>query len=192
MNCLRIDQIYLFLEGELSPSENRSINNHISSCEKCRNAVEERKVLLEASQSMSVWETPRDFTQRVLDRIFPQSISLRDWFITASVGLSSAALAFFAVYLISGKNLADLFIYLNQTALSLFQNIIVVMVKAAKLISVGVQVIYKIASLIFKGLASLSTFLSPQFQIGLTALTIIVAVLLVLRTRRKLFAGEKA
>lgn len=192
MNCLRADQIYLFLEGDLSPLEYRSIKDHFSSCDKCRAAVQERKLFLEASQSLPAWETPDDFTQRVIDRIFPHRITLRDWVITASVGLSSAALAFLAVFLLSGQNLADLFIHLNQTTLNLFQNLVVVLAKAVKLISAGARVIFKIASLIIKGLAGFGNFLSPEFQVGLVAFTIIATVLLFLGAKRKLFAGEKA
>jgi predicted anti-sigma-YlaC factor YlaD len=192
MNCVRIDQVYLFLEGELSTEENRSIKDHISTCEKCRKAVEERKLLIEASQSLPVWVTPQDFTQRVLAHIFPKKITLRDWIVTASIGLSSAVLAFFVVYLISGHNLADVFINLNRTVLSFFQNIIVVLVKTAKLISVGIQVILKIITLILKGFASLTTILSPELQIGLIALSTIITALLLFGVKRKLLAGEKA
>ncbi len=192
MNCLRIDQVYLFLEGELSSEENRSIKDHISSCEKCLKAVEERKLLVEASQSLPIWETPQDFTQRVLAHIFPKKITLRDLIVTASIGLSSAVLAFFVIYLISGHNLADVFINLNRTVLSLFQNIIVVLVKTAKLISVGIQVILKIVSLILKGFASLTTILSPELQIGLIALSAIFTALLLFGAKRKLLTGEKA
>ena len=192
MNCLRIDQVYLFLEGELSSEENRSIKDHISSCEKCRKAVEERKLLIEASQSLPAWEIPQDFTQRVLAHIFPKKITLRDLIVTASIGLSSAVLAFFVIYLISGHNLADVFINLNRTVLSLFQNIIVVLVKTAKLISVSIQVILKIVSLILKGFASLTTILSPELQIGLIALSAIFTALLLFGAKRKLLAGEKA
>lgn len=192
MNCLRIDQIYLFLEGELSSEKNRSIEDHISSCEKCRKAVEERKLLVEASQSLPVWETPQDFTQRVLAHIFPKRITLRDWIVTASIGLSSAVLAFFVVYLISGHNLANVFINLNRTVLNLFQNIVVALVKTAKLISIGIQVILKIVSLILKGFASLTTILSPELQIGLIALAAIFTALMLFEAKRKLLAGEKA
>ncbi len=192
MNCLRIDQVYLFLEGELSPKEKRSIQDHISSCEKCHNAVKERRLLVEASQSLPAWETPQDFTQRILAHIFPKRIAFRDWLVTAAIGLSSAVLAFFVVYLISGQNLADLFINLNRTVLNLFQNIVVALVKTAKLISVGIQVILKIGSLILKGFASLTTIMSPEFQIGFIALTVVFIALLLLGAKRKLLAGEKA
>lgn len=192
MNCLHIDQIYLYLEGELSPEDNRSIKDHLSVCDKCQKAVEERKLLLEASQSLPAWETPKDFTARVLAYIFPKRITLRDWIATAAIGLSSAVLAFFAVYLISGQNLADLFINLNRTALNLFRNIVVVLVKAAKLISVGIQLILKIISLLLSGLASFTTILSPELQIGLIVFTVIIAALLLFGAKRKFLAGEKA
>lgn len=192
MSCLQIDQIYLFLEGELSPEENRSIKSHISSCEKCRRAVEERRLLLQASQDLVSWETPPDFTQRILSRIFPKKITLRDWAVTAAIGLSSAMLAFLAVYLISGQNLASLFINLNQTAIGLFRNFIVVLVKAAKLISVGIQVIEKIVSLLFKGLTSVTNILGPELQIGLIVLFIVITALFFYGAKRKLLAGEKA
>ena len=192
MNCLTIDQIYLYLEGELSSMDNRSIEDHISSCDKCQKAVAERKMLLEASQSLPVWEIPKDFTPRVLAYIFPKKITLRDWFVTAAIGLVSAVTAFFVVYLISGQNLADLFINLNRTALNLFRNIVVVLAKAAKLISVGIQLIYKIISLFIRGLASFTTILSPELQIGLIVLTVIITALLLFGAKRKFLAGEKA
>jgi len=192
MNCLRIDQVYLFLEGELSPEENRPIEDHLFSCEKCQKAVQERKLLVEASQNLPVWETPQDFTQRVLAHIFPKRITLRDWIVTASIGLSSAVLAFFVVYLISGQTLPDLFINLSSTVLNLFQNIVVMLVKTAKLISVGIQVILKLASLILKGFISLTTILNPELQIGLIALTVVFTALLLFGAKRKLLDGEKA
>jgi multisubunit Na+/H+ antiporter MnhF subunit len=192
MNCLRVDQIYLFLEGELSPKENRSIKAHLFSCEKCKKAVEDRKLLVEASQSLPAWKAPQELAHRVLANIFPKRIALRDWVVTAVLGLSSAVLAFFVVYLVSGQTLADLFINLNHTALNLFQNIVVLSVKAAKLISVGIQIILKIVSLIIKGLGSLTTILGPELQIGLILLTVIITALLLFGAKRKLLAGEKA
>ena len=112
--------------------------------------------------------------------------------ITAGIGLSSAVLAFFAVYLLSGQTVADLFINLNRSALNLFQNIVIIAVKAAKLISVGIQVILKIVALILKGFGSLTTILGPELQIGLILLTVIFTALLLLGAKRKLLAGEKA
>ncbi len=192
MSCLGIDQIYLFLEGEFSPAQNRSIKKHISSCSKCRQAVVERKLLIDASQSLPAWQTPPDFTQHIMDKIFPQKISLRQWFITSAIGLSSAVLAFFVIFLISGQNLAKLFINLNHSAIALFQNSVVILAKAAKFISSGVEVILKIFAVILKGLASLTSILNPELQIILIILTAIISVFLIYGLKRKLLAGEKA
>lgn len=192
MNHLHIDKIYLYLEGELDPKETQSIKKHFAICEKCQIAVEERKLLVEASQSLSAWETPHDFTQRILAYIFLKKITFRDWVVTFSIGLSSAVLAFFLVHLISGQNIADLFINLNQTALNLFQNLVVSFAKVAKFISVGFQLIQKIVSLIIKGLASLTSIVSPELQIGLIVLTAVITALFLYGVKRKLLAGEKA
>ncbi len=51
MNCLFLDQVYLYLENELTHEESNSIAGHIASCEKCRNAVEDRRILMEAAES---------------------------------------------------------------------------------------------------------------------------------------------
>jgi len=192
MNCLHVDQIYLYLEGELSPCENRSIENHLSSCERCRMAVAERRSLMEASQNLPLWEIPLDFTQQILAQVFPKKITFREWVVTGAIGLSSAVLAFLAVYLISGQNLASLFINLNQTALDLFRNIVVVLIKAAKLISIGFQVIQKIGSFILKGLTGLTVILGPELQIGLIVLFLVITILLFFGAKRKFSFGEKA
>ena len=192
MSCLRIDQIYRYLEGDLSSAEIRQAQEHISSCVKCKNAVEERRLLLKASQSLPVWTIPSDFTQRVMERIFPQKASLREWFATAAIGIFSAVLAFFAVYLLSGQNLAHLFINLNRMALDFLKNFIVVLVKAGKLISIVIDIIPKIGSLLVKGLTILTSIISPELQIILIVLTVILSALLLYGAKRKFLAGEKA
>lgn len=192
MSCLRIDQIYLYLEGELSPEDTQSIQEHISSCMKCKRAVQERELLVKASKSLPALEIPPGFTQRVLVQIFPQITSLREWVTTAAAGISSAVLAFFIFYLLSGQNLAHLFINLNRMALNLFRNFIVVLAKSAKLISLVIKILLRIGSLFVNGLESLTTLLSPEIQIILIILTVILSALLLYGAKRKFFAGEKA
>jgi predicted anti-sigma-YlaC factor YlaD len=192
MKCLRIDQIYLYLEGELSSEDAQSIQEHISSCPKCKKAVEERRLLVKASKALPSLEIPPDFTQRVLAQIFPKTTSVRGWLTTAVLGLSSAVLAFFAVYLLSGQNLPHLLINLNNMTLNLFRNFIVVLVKTAKLISLVMKIFLEIGSMLFKGLANLTTILNPETQIILIVLTVILSALLLYGAKRKFFAGEKA
>jgi hypothetical protein len=192
MRCLRIDQIYLYLEEELSPEEIQSIQEHISSCAKCKRAVEERERLVKASKSLPDLEIPPGFTQRVLDQIFPQVTSLKQWLTATAIGMSSAVLAFFAVYLLSGQNLAYLFKNLNRVGLNLFRDSVVILAKAAKLISLVIKILSTIGSMLVNGLVSLTTLLSPEIQIILIALTVILSAFLLYVAKKNLFAGEDA
>lgn len=101
MNCLRINQIYLFLEKELSPSENKKIEEHLASCPKCKKAMEEREFLHQAAESLPLWQTPPDFTHQIMAAIFPEKISLRSWFTALAAGFSSTVLILSAYFLIS-------------------------------------------------------------------------------------------
>ena len=74
MTCLRIDQIYLYLEKELTPFENKKIEEHLYSCLKCKNEIEERKILLKASKSLPLWELPSNFSLHLMERLFPDKV----------------------------------------------------------------------------------------------------------------------
>jgi hypothetical protein len=77
-------------------------------------------------------------------------------------------------------------------ALNLFRNIIVVLAKATKLISLVIKVFLKLCSMLVNGLASLTTLLSPEIQIILIVLTITLSAFLLYGAKRKFSAGEKA
>ncbi len=70
MTCLHIDQICLFIEKDLSLEEARKVERHLASCAKCRNAVDERRMLLQAAESLPVLQAPPDFPQQVMAKIF--------------------------------------------------------------------------------------------------------------------------
>jgi hypothetical protein len=95
MSCLSIEQIYLYIEKELSLSENKKIEVHLAACRKCKKALEERRPLLQASANLPLWRTPPDFTQQVMDRIFPTRVSISAWLAAAYAGFGSTILAIF-------------------------------------------------------------------------------------------------
>ena len=192
MRCLRIDQIYLFLEKELSPLEHKKIEDHLASCSKCKNAVEERKILLQASESLPIWETPPDFTRKVMVQIFPEKVSLRSWLTATAAGFSSIIFTFFAFFLLSGKNLPDLLFGLSHTLLDIVRNFSILFVKLFKIASLLVRIIFKFGRLFAEGFAHLTTILSPEVQIILITLTLILSASLILGVRKKLMTGEKA
>jgi len=192
MNCLRINQIYLYLEGELSPAENKSIEEHLSSCLICKKAVKERKLLLQASRSLPLWNTPPDFTQQVMTRIFPEKVSLRSLLTVMAAGSSLIFLTFLTYLLISDQNLADFLISLGQTLLNLVRNLSILFVKLYKLASLLVKIILQFSEFLLKGFASLTTILSPELQIILITFTLILSAFILFRVKKTLLTGERS
>ena len=108
MNCLHLDQVYLYLEEELSPSEKSRVEEHLASCPKCQAAVEERRLLHQASDSLPLWEPPPDFTNQVMARLFPVRMSIRNWITVSVAGFSLTAFALFIYLILSGQSLAKM------------------------------------------------------------------------------------
>jgi len=191
MGCLTIAQIYLFIENELAVDEVRKIQKHLSTCAKCRNAVEERRVLVQASNTLPQFELPPDFADQVMAKIFPSRIPLRVWIRAAAGGLSALTFAFFLFYVLSGKNLADLFVSINKFLLPALRTLSTGVVKAFKLVWHLINIIAQFFDFALKGFGKLTTILSPEVQIGIVTLTLISSTLIFLTVRKKLMFGEK-
>jgi len=134
MGCLTISQLYLFIENELTSDDIRKIQKHLPTCAKCRNAVEERRVLVQAAESLPPIELPPNFTEQVMTKIFPSKIPFRVWIRAAASGMAAMIFAFSIFYIFSGKNLADLFVSINKFLLPTLRAISTGAVKAVKLI----------------------------------------------------------
>lgn len=191
MKCLSIDQVYLYLENELSASEKRGVEQHLASCQKCKNAFEERKLLQQAADSLPLWSPPPGFTRQVMDRIFPTRISLLSWIGSASAGLASIALAFTVWILATGQNFADVLLGISHTLLNYVTNLLPLLVKIFKLASIGLKVFHQFSQYLFKLIASMTTIISPQIQVIILAATAILVTFLIFAMRRKILLGEK-
>ncbi len=191
MECLTIAQIYLFIENELASDEAQKIQEHLKECAICRNAVEERSVLVQAADSLPQFELPPNFTDQVMAKIFPTRIPLRIWIRATAGGLSAIIFAFFLFYMFSGKNLADLFINVNKFILPFLRTLSTGIVKAVKLIWQLIKIIAQFFDFALKGFGKLTTILSPEAQIGIFALSIISFTLIYIAVRKKLMFGEK-
>jgi hypothetical protein len=191
MNCLSIEQLYLYLENELSASEKRGVEQHLASCEKCKNALEERKLLQEAAESLPFWPAPPGFARQVMDRIFPARVSLLSWVGALSAGLASIVLAFTVWTLATGQNLADVLLGVNHTLLNYVRNLVPLLVKIFKLASLGLKVFHQFSQYLFKLIAWMTSLVSPQIQVIILAATAILITFFILGMRRKILFGEK-
>lgn len=192
MRCLRADQIYLYLEKELTPPEIQKIKEHLTSCPACQKAVEERKILLQASESLPLWEIPPDFARQVMERISPKKVPLRSWLAAAAAGLLSISLTFFIFFVLSGENFLEVVFGLGHGLLELVRTASVLLIKVFKLISLLIKVINQLLGFLFEGFIRFTSILNPEVQIILIVLTIILSLTLIFGVRRKFIGGEKS
>ena len=192
MKCLSVEQIYLYIEKEVSLSEINKIEKHLATCQKCKNALEERRPLLQASESLPLWQTPPDFTQQVMARIFPIRVPLSAWLTAAYAGLGSISLAIFILFLITGQNFSSLLTSLNHNLWNFVRNLSPFFVKLFKVASLFVRALQQFFEYIIKAFASLTTIISPQVQIIIITIAIILIAFSIYGIKRKILIGEKA
>ena len=192
MKCLSIEQIYLFIEKELPLSENKKIEEHLATCRKCKNALEERRHLLQASENLPLWQTPPDFTQQVMAKIFPIRVPLSAWLTAAYAGFGSIILAIFILVLVIGKNFSSILTSLNHSLWNFVRNLSPAFVKLFKVASLFVKTLQQFFEYIIKAFASLTTIINPQVQIIIITITIILIAFSIYGIKRKILIGEKA
>ena len=192
MRCLTLEQIYLYLEEELTVPENQKIEEHLIACPKCTRAFEERKRLHQAVENLPLWQTPPDFTQQIMARIFPVKVSLRAWLGAGAAGFASAMLAFLFFWLATGHNISDLLINFNHTLWNFVKNISLIFVKLFKLASLIVKLLQQFFGFLLKAVAWVTTLINPQIQIIIITIIIILTVSFFFGIKRKIHIGEKA
>lgn len=192
MRCLKIEQIYLYLEKELSPAEERDIHKHLADCPKCKRAVEERRLLLQAAESLPLWKTPPDFAQQVMARIFPEKVSPLAWLGAAASGFASLILAVFLFALVTGQSFSSLLFNIYHMGLEFVKNLSPLFAKILKVASLLVKILQQLGGLLIKGLTLMTTIISLQVQIILIAVAIIFIASSIYGIRRKLLIGDKA
>ncbi len=192
MKCLSLEQIYLYIEKEVSLSESNKIKKHLATCRKCKNALEERRLLLQASESLPLWQTPPDFAQQVMARIFPIRVPLSAWLTAAYAGLASTVLAIFVLFLFSGQNFSGLLTNLNHSLWNFVRNLSPVFVKLFKVASLFVRALQQLFEFIIKAFVTFTTIISPQVQIIIISIAIILIAFSIYGIKRKILIGEKA
>lgn len=192
MNCLKVEEIYRYLENELLEPEIRAVEEHLSICSRCSNAVEERYLIIQAAESLPDLNLPTDFSWEVMNQLFPQKISLRSWLTALSGGIAAALLSFAAYFMINGYNSAATLINFYRSILDTFRNLSVMTAKFLKTTTLLFKVLVKIAGYGIKGLVGAANLLNTEMQLILILLTFVFTMLLFIKVRHLLSNGEKA
>jgi len=191
MTCLKIADIYAYLEEDLSPGQKEKIERHIDACPRCREAIEERKFLSEAASSLPDLDIPADFTARVMAKIAPAKRHLSVWLIAFTAGLSSLALLLTLVVIPGEGNLPTLWTSLSHALWGYAKNAAVLMARLITVFSVAGKVLSSLFHPISKGLSLLTSLISPGVQIFIMTLTLVLLITLFYVLRKKFMMGEK-
>jgi anti-sigma factor RsiW len=192
MNCLSADDIYLYLEGELPGPEVSRIRAHLERCASCREALAERAALSEAADCVPRWTVPQDFARRVMERLFPQRLSLGRALLTAGIGTSVIVTSLFLVFLFSGLNLINFLISLNQSILNGLRDVAVFGARFVKMLTLVAQVFSQLTAFVWENLTRISGLPSRELQVLLLGMAVLFMASLYLGLRRLLPIGEKS
>jgi hypothetical protein len=177
MSCLRLETIYGYLDGELGPAERGELERHLASCPKCREAVEARKTLIQAAESLPAFDVPADFARGILEHIpakaAPGKVTAFGWLVAAAAGFLSFAAAITAAALLTGHNLSRLIPALSRFIWTNIQGLANVLAKIAKYIVIAVRILGQILGQILEGFRIMTSFVGPEFQIAAVCLTIV-------------------
>ena len=191
MSCLTVDQIYLYLEDELSVEERNYVEKHLATCESCKILFEDRKIMMSAVQSLPPLDMPADFTQQVMASVFPHRSPIKIWIAGLATGFSLMMVIFLAIFLQSDLSFSGTFVRLNSSLWALVKNLSVFTVKLIKITSVILEILVQFVSFLFKTLGNLTTLIRPEFQIFLIIFTIILSLSALFMMRRKIWTGDK-
>jgi len=190
MKCLTVHQIYLHLEKELESSENKKIERHLRSCSKCRKALEGRKLLLQAVESLPSWQVPSGFTHQVMDKIFPAKVTLWNSFLALAAGFSTFIAAFFIYILATGQNLSSVFTGFYHNVWEQIKSNSLIFIKFFKLTSISLKILRELLEHILIGFLQATPITSPEVQIFIIFLLILTTSFIFGLQRKSLF-GEK-
>ncbi len=189
MSCLKIRDLYDFLEGGLSPRQAGRIEEHLRVCRKCRQAAEERRLIAEAASSLPSIEVPEDFAARVMSRIAPAGARKPVWLVGLAA-VTSILTLISAILIASGKSALE---FLGGASHAFWEFVKSAAVLVAKLAAV-LPILGKILRSLFeagsKSLNVLTSLVHPGLQVFIVLLALGVLATLFLGMRKKLSIGD--
>jgi anti-sigma factor RsiW len=189
MTCLKISDLYDYLEEGFSPERMKDVEEHLHGCRRCRRAVEEIRLIAEAASTLPAFEVPEDFPGRVMSRL-PRLKAWSSGWLIALVSASSL-LTLISVFLIaSGRSALEYFASASQTFWESAKTAAVLTAKLAALVSLTGRTLRSLLETGTKGLSVLTSLIHPGFQVVILILVLGILISLFYGMRRKLSIGD--
>jgi hypothetical protein len=170
MSCLRLEEIYGHLEGGLDPAAAVKTELHLAECPACRIALNERRLIQQAAESLPPIDVPADFAAGVLARLEPAEnaalprLSLRGWLAATFAGAGTFGLALTLLALLSGHNLGTYFLHLSQALIGYLQDATATAIKLAKYLLLFLKIAREFAGAAIDVLKRATAFIGPEVQ----------------------------
>jgi anti-sigma factor RsiW len=189
MSCFKINDIYDYIEGSLSPERREELERHLGVCPRCRRAVEERKLIAGAAFGLAPLAVPDDFTERVMARIAPVRVKNPAWLIILASASSLMALTAMAL-IASGRSALGIISGAGHSIWEYAKSVAVLTAKAATLLSLAGKTVRPLLEAAYKGLSVLTSFIHPAFQVLILVLAMGIVVSLFFGMRKKFSLGD--
>lgn len=83
MSCLKIKDIYDYLENDLPAERRKQVEDHLKACSQCQKILEDRKTYLELFSSLPDYHLPEDFAQKILSNLPSLHSPAKGWLVLA-------------------------------------------------------------------------------------------------------------
>ncbi|MCX6570491.1 MAG: zf-HC2 domain-containing protein [Candidatus Aminicenantes bacterium] len=191
-DCRSAESFYLYLEGELGPSERRGLEAHLETCPSCRGVLAERRLLYEAFTSLPPFEVPPNFALSVMDRLPEPAAAGPRWLAALASGLTALVVGLLGFYLLTGESLPDVLVAVGRSFSSGFGRLLPLFAKLLKVGGLLLDVASGFVTMLGKGLVALLSALGPE-GIGLIlGLGLLMSLLFFFGAKRLLSLGEKS
>lgn len=191
MNCRNggptAARIYAYLDGEIEGAELRTFETHLSVCPACRAAVDGRRLIAAAAESLPPFQVPDGFAAAIMARISPKAARKpllrrpRAWI----AGAAGLALAGAGWVLLTGRSFSDVVLDASRFLWGNVRGLATLAAKSYSFAALAVKVLGKLAGQILEGFKVLSSFIGPEVQIACLCVTLVLAAAGLTLWRRK-------
>jgi len=175
-------RIYAYLDGEMESADARALEVHLAGCPACSAAVEQRRRIGEAAESLPPFEVPDGFAEAVMARVkgprrqARARRARRTWWAWATAAFAGLALTGGTAWiLISGRSLSDVAVNASRFLWSSVQGLATLAAKSWSYATLAVKVLGKLAEQVFEGFKVLSSFIGPEVQIACLGAALVLA-----------------
>jgi len=192
MPCLTVHRLYDYLDGALPAEESAAVERHLEECPACRRALDARKRLAEAAESLPPFSVPDDFAACVMAKLpAVPAKKTRLRLVWASAAAATVVSGLGLGLLLSGQGVLVTLQKIGTAFGSYLQGAFNFAAKGLKLLSLVGKIIETASGQIFAGLRSVADMIGPEGQAVLAGGTLVIMITGGMFLRRRQILSER-